>query len=500
MRPCDVTRRALLALALVVACLTGAAPLYAQSKLDRGVIPPAGPSPAIHVPVWTHTKLANGAELLVTPKHDLPLVAVSINFVGGSYAFEPAEKLGTAAFTAQMLSEGTATHTADQLSDAQQMLGTNIGASVGGESGTIGFTALADKLGPALDLVAEMLLHPTFPAASLERIRGRTLVQLKQAKDQPNTIAANVFSRTVYGGEHPYGRVMTEATVKAVTRDDIVAFHAAYFRPGRAVVTVAGDVDPATVKALFERAFAAWPAGGERPGWQYPPAPVAPATRIYLVDKPGAAQSVFAIGLPGPPRSTPDYFALQVMNTLLGGLFQSRLNHDIREVHGFSYGINSSFAFGRGPGAFRAGGGVITAKTDSALIEFMTQFRGVQGEIPFTDDEIQQGKENLVQSLPKRFSSVNGVAGSVASLFTQDLPETYYRDYPANVRAVTRDDLVRVAKKYIDLQHLDIVIVADRATVEAPLAATGIAPIVLLDLEGRPAPAATAAPAGAGGQ
>ncbi len=500
MRPCDVTRRALVALALTVVCATCAAPLHAQSKLDRGVAPTPGPSPAIRVPVWTHAKLANGAELVVTPKHDLPLVSVSINFVGGSYAFEPAGKVGTAAFAAQMLSEGTAARTADQFSEAQQLLGTSINASVTGESGSIGFTALADKLGPALDLVAEMLLHPTFPTASLERIRGRTLVQLKQAKDQPNAIAANVFSRTVFGTEHPYGRVMTEATVQAVTRDDIVAFHATYFRPGRSVITVAGDVDPAAVKTLFERAFALWAAGGERPAWQYPPAPVAPATRIYLVDKPGAAQSVFAIGLPGPPRSTPDYFALQVMNTLLGGLFQSRLNHDIREVHGFSYGVNSSFGFGRGPGAFRAGGGVITAKTDSALIEFMMEFRGVQGGIPFTDDEIQQGKESLVQSLPKRFSSVNAVAGSVSSLFTQDLPQTYYRDYPANVRAVTREDLVRVAKKYIDLQHLDIVIVADRSAVEAPLAATGIAPIVLLDLEGRPVASGSAVPTGAGGR
>jgi zinc protease len=493
MRRMEWTRRAPLALALVMACCAIATPLYAQTKLDRSVTPAPGPSPAIRVPQWTSVKLANGAELVVIPKYDLPLVSVTIGFVGGSYAYEPAAKLGTAAFTAQMLSEGTATRTADQLSEAQQLLGTAISASVGGENGAIGFTSLADKLSPALDLVMDMLLHPTFPAASLERIRGRTLVGLQQAKDQPNAIASNVFTRTVFGGGHPYGRVTTDTTVNAITRDDIVAFHAAYYRPGRAVVTVAGDVEPAAVKAMFERAFKDWPAGGERPAWNYPPAPAPSATRIFLVDKPGAAQSVFAIGLPGPSRYTPDFFPLQVMNTLLGGLFQSRLNHNIREVRGYSYGVTSSFAYGRGPGAFRSGGGVITAKTDSALIEFMKEFRGVQGEIPFTDDEIEQGKESLVQSLPKRFSSVNSVAGAVSSLFTQDLPQSYYRDYPANVRAVTRDDLVRVAKKYIDLQHLDIVIVADRAAVEAPLAATGIAPIVVLDIEGRPAGASAGA-------
>ena len=186
------------------------------------------------------------------------------------------------------------------------------------------------------------------------------------------------------------------------------------------------------------------------------------------------------------PRDTPDYYALLVMNNLLGGLFQSRLNHNIREVKGYSYGVGSSFGFGRGPGAFRAGGGIVTAKTDSALIEFMKEFRGAQGEVPFTDDEITQGKESLIQSLPRRFSSVNGIGGSVSSIFTQDLPQSFYQDLPAKVNAVTREDLVRMAKRYVDLQHLNIVIVGDRAVVEAPLRATGIAPIVVLDLEGRP--------------
>jgi zinc protease len=207
---------------------------------------------------------------------------------------------------------------------------------------------------------------------------------------------------------------------------------------------------------------------------------------IYLIDKPKAAQSVFAIGEPGPPRDTPDYYAIEVMNNLLGGLFQSRLNHDIREVKGYSYGINSNFAFGHGPGAFRAGGGIVSAKTDSALIEFMTHFKGVQGSIPFEDDEMVQGKASLIQSLPARFASVNGIGGSIASIYTQGLPETYFQDYAAKVNAVTRDDLVRVAKKYIDLEHLNIVIVGDRATVEGPLRQTGIAPIVVLDADGKP--------------
>ena len=474
-------------LALLLSLTAQGSWLAAQvSQLNRDTPPTPGKAATLRIPTWTKVQLANGALLIVSQKSDLPLVSFSVDFVGGAYNFERPEKLGAAGFTAQMLSEGTTSKTADQLSEAQQTLGTNINANVSGERGTIRFTSLRDKFEPALALVADMMLHPTFPAEALERIRARTLVTLTQAKDQPNTIASNVFSKVLYGDDHPYGRVTSEKTVKAITRDDVVAFHAAYYRPGRSIITVSGDVDPAAVRATIEKALASWPAGGERPSFSYPARPPAETTAIYIVDKPSAAQSVFALGEPGPPRDTPDYYALQVMNNLLGGLFQSRINHNIREVKGYSYGVNSSFSYGRGPGPFRAGGGIVTAKTDSALIEFMKELRGVQGGIPFTDDEITQGKESLIQSLPRQFSSVNGIGASVSGIYAQDLPESYYRDFAAKIGAVTREDLVQVAKKYIDLAHLNIVIVGDRATIEAPLRKTGIAPVRLLDVDGKP--------------
>ena len=474
--------------ALVLALGVQSAPLAAQATFDRNIPPTPGPTPAIHVPSWTTTTLANGAQLVVSEKHDLPLVAVAIHFIGGEDNYEPAGKVGVANFTSQMLSEGTTTRTADQLSEAQQMLGTSIFSGIGGEEGSMQFTSLTSSFEPALALMADMMLNSTFPAEALERIRGRTLVALRQARDRPNSIASDVFRKVVYGDNHPYGRVMTDSTVNAIDRDDIVAFHDQYYQPGRAIITVTGDVHPAEVKAAIEKAFAAWKPGGSPPTWQYPPVPEPKPTTIYLVDKPHSAQSVFAIGLPGPSRATPDYYALDVMNTLLGGLFQSRLNHNIREVKGYSYGVRSSFAFGHGPGPFRAGGGIVTAKTDSALIEFMREFRGVEGAIPFTDDEIQQGKQSLVQSLPRRFASVNGIGASIADIYTEGLPQTYFQDFPNKINAVTRDDLVRVARKYIDLDHLNIVIVGDRSVVEDPLVATGIAPIVLLDVDGNPVP------------
>jgi predicted Zn-dependent peptidase len=229
--------------------------------------------------------------------------------------------------------------------------------------------------------------------------------------------------------------------------------------------------------------LAAWPAGGGKPAFSYPALPEARPTSIYLVDKPGAAQSTFAIGNPGPPRSTPDYYALQVMNTMLGGLFQSRLNANIREEKGYSYGVSSSFAFGWGPGAFRAGGDVQSAKTDAALIEFMKELRGIAGARPVTDEELATAKDALVQRLPSVFATVSGINAAIASLWAQGLPDDYYQHYGAAVGAVTKEDVVRVARKYIDLDHLAIVIVGDRASIEGPLKATNIAPIVPLEID-----------------
>lgn len=473
------------------------APLAAQSRsrsgkkstLDRTKTPAIPATSAVQVPTWTTSTLANGAQLVVSQKRDLPLVSVSVSLVGGRYQFEDPAKLGVATLTAQMMSEGTTTRSGDQLADAQQMLGTQITTSVGNEIGSIGFTALSSKIEPALELLADVLVNPTFPADALERRRAQTLVRLTQDRDQPNTIATNVFQKVLYGDEHPYGRVVTEQTVKNITRDDLTAFHREYFRPGRAIVTVAGDVDPASVRAMVEKAFANWPAGGSRPAFNYPAPPPLRARTIYLVDKPKAAQSVFTLGVPGPSRDTPDYFAIQVMNTILGQLFQSRLNALIREQKGYSYGVGSSFAYGRGPGAFRAGGDIVTAKSDSALIDFMNELRGVQGSKPFTEDEINQAKESLVQGLVRRFESVGASVTAISSLYVGDLPEAFFSDYARKVSAVTADDLVRVARKYVDVDHLDIVIVGDRATIEEPLRKTGIAPVVLLDIEGKPVPA-----------
>jgi predicted Zn-dependent peptidase len=453
----------------------------AQQALDRTKIPVPGKAPDLRVPAWTKTTLASGAEMIVSEKHDLPLVSFSITFLGGANQFEPPSKTGLASITAAMMSEGTTTRDAEALSKALQLLGTSVSTNVGGESGSISFVSAAGKFTQTLDILADILLNPTFPAASLERIRGQRLVALTQGRAQPNTIASRVFPRILYGPDHPYGRVTSEESIKAISRDDVAAFHKMYFHPGRALITVVGEVDPAALAAQVAKALDSWPRGGDRPTFEYPALPELRKTTIYLVDKPGAAQSIFSLGHPGPARNTPDYFALQVMNTMLGGMFQSRLNANIREEKGYSYGVGSGFSYGKGPGAFSTGGDIVSAKTDAALVEFMKELRGIHGSRPVTDDELKTAKESLIQRLPSAFGSVAGINGALTTIWNQGLPEDYYQQYAQKIAAVTKDDVLRVAKQYIDLEHLAIVIVGDRKSIEGPLKATGIAPIESVD-------------------
>jgi zinc protease len=459
----------------------------AQQPLDRTKVPVPGPNPTLKVPTWTKTQLANGATLIVSERRGLPLVSFSISFIGGTNQFEPAGKRGVAALTTSMLTEGTKTRTGDQLSDALQLLGTNIGSGISGEEGAISFVSTTKNFDATLALLADMMLNSTFPAEALERLRARTLVNLTQAKDQPTVISSQVFAKILYGEGHPYGQRTTEASVKAISRDDVIAFSKAYFQPGRAIITVVGDITAAKAKAAVEKVLASWTKSGDKPAFDYPKLPELKTAKIYLVDKPGAAQSVFNIGLPGPPRNTSDFFAIQVMNTILGGMFQSRLNSNLREQKGYSYGVNSSFAFGKGPGPFRAGGAIVSAKSDAALIEFMKEFKGILGDRPITDDELKVAKDSLIQRVPQRFSSVTAISDTITGLVIWGLPDDYYQNYAKNIAAVTKEDLMRVAQRYLDLNHLAIVIVGDRATIEGPLKATGVAPIAIIDIEGNPA-------------
>lgn len=457
-----------------------------KTSFDRTVVPTAAPDPEAKIPAWTRSTLSNGAQLVVVERHTLPLINFSMSFVGGSNQLEPAEKAGLGSLTASMMTEGTTRRSAEDISNALQLLGSSVGFGIGGESGSVGFRSLKDKFEPTLAILVEEMLHPAFPSAALERLKQRSIVSLRQSADQTSGIAANVYPKLLYGDSHPYGRRPTEETINAITLQDIAAFHKAFFQPSRAVITIVGAITHNEARAILEKAFAEWPAGGAPASFTYPTPPAGKPTTIYIVDKPGAVQSTFSIGLVGPARNTPDYYALRVMNTLFGELFQSRLNGNIREAKGWSYGVGSGFSFGRGPGQFRAGGDIQTDKTDSALVEFMKEIKGIRGEKAVTDDELRAAKAALVASLPSSLATINGVTGMVSEVFVQGLPEDYWQQFARQVNAVTAADVQRVARQYIDADRLAILIVGDRAKIEAPVKATGVAPVVVLDAKGNP--------------
>jgi zinc protease len=281
--------------------------LQAQQTLDRSKIPPQGKPPVLRVPVWTRSTLANGAELIVSEKHDLPLVSFTITIQGGANQAEPAAHRGLASLAASMMNEGTKSRDGEALSNALQLLGTSVGVNIGGESGSIGFQSTTGKFPEALTILADMLVNPAFPADALERLRAQRLVALTQAKDQPASIASRVFPKILYGDAHPFGQNVTEESLKAITRDEVVAFHRAYFQQGRALVNAVCDVNSAAVKHTIEKALAAWPRGGEKPSsatrrcrqlirqhssWSTSRAPRNPPSRSATRDRHGARPTI----------------------------------------------------------------------------------------------------------------------------------------------------------------------------------------------------------------
>jgi predicted Zn-dependent peptidase len=329
--------------------------------------------------------------------------------------------------------------------------------------------------------MADVVMHPTFPEAELKRLREERLTTLLEMEDDPEQMIQVAFPRLVFGQPHRYGTpaIGTAASLKGLTVADLKAFHAANIRPSNAVLVVAGDVTADAVVPQLERAFAGWqtPAGAKPP--PLPNAPAAAARRVFLIDKPGAAQSQIRIGAVGVPRSTPDYFALRVLNTVLGEAFTSRLNTNLREVHGYAYGASSRFDMRLSPGPFYAAAGVQTDKTAEALKEFFVELGNIHQPVPAA--ELEKAKNYLALLMPRSFETTRGTAEALAQAWIYDLPADYYTTYADHVRAVTAADVKRVADKYIVPDKLAVVIVGDRKTIEAGVKAANLGTVTVVE-------------------
>ena len=450
---------------------------------DRSKAPSPGPAPLLTLPTVQRARLSNGLELRLVEMHEVPVMRIALVFRNGAAA-DPSGKPGIASFTAAMLDEGAGTRSALDIADEAAFLGATLSTGSSYDASYVGVGVPVARMEPALALLADVALRPTFPAADLERLRTELLTSMLQTRDNPAAIASLAFPRLLYGTAHRYGTAEngTPDSVKALTADDLRAFHQAQYRPDAAQLIVVGDVTKDGVLPLLERTFGAWTASGAAPTPPAVPDGRQPsARRIVLIDKPGAAQSQIRIGWIGVPRSTPDFFPLTVANTVLGGSFTSRLNTNLRETHGYAYGASSQFVMRRQAGPFVAAAGVQTDKTAESVREFFNEFDGIRKPIPA--DEFGKAQRNVALSFPADFEATGDLLARLQAQVVLGLPDDVYTTYVQKVMAVTPADAARVTSQYIQPAKFLVVVVGDRAKVEAPLKALNLGPLTVLTVE-----------------
>jgi predicted Zn-dependent peptidase len=453
--------------------------LLAQ-QADRSKPPAVGPAPSLKLPPITKRTLSNGLQVWVIGVHKVPTVHLELAIRTG-VAADPPGKFGLASLTADMLDEGAGTRSALQISDDIDYLGASLETAAAPDATYVELHVPVARLGEALPIMADVVMRPAFPDAELKRLREERLATLLEMEDDPEQLVTVAFPRLVFGEQHRYGSPIlgTAASLKSFTVADLKAFHAGQFNPANAVLVVAGDVAADTVIPQIEQALGSWRSAGPV---KVPPVPQASqltARKVYLIDKPGAAQSQIRIGWVGVPRSTPDYFPLRVLNTVLGEAFTSRLNNNLREVHGYAYGASSRFDMRLSAGAFYAAAGVQTDKTAEAVKEFFNELARIHEPVPAA--ELEKAKNYLALLMPRSFETTRGTADALAQAWVYDLPADYYTTYADRVRAVTAADVQRVADRYIQPDKLAVVVVGDRKTIEPGLKALNLGPLTVVD-------------------
>jgi zinc protease len=445
-------------------------------KPDRSAPPEPGSAPEFSVTAIQKFTLPNGLPVFLLEKHQVPLVQINLLVRAGT-VMDPAGKSGLASMTALMMKEGAGKRDALTLADDIDYLGAQITSIAGQHAMAVRLQTPIERMDPALALFADIVLKPTFPAAELARKKTERLTALLQWRDEARTLGSIALNRTLYGDQHPYGipSVGTETTLRAMTRDDCAQFHATWFKPNYAALIVVGDVTLKEMRQKLGAAFGSWKSGkGSAPALTA--IKQVAGREIVLVDKPGAAQTEIRIGRIGVPRTTPDYYALVVMNTVLGGAFSSRLNLNLREEHGYTYGASSAFDFRPLPGPFLAASAVQTAVTDKALVEFMKELRGIRESI--SEAEVERARNYVALTYPSDFQTVAQIAGQVEEMVIYQLPDSYINDYIRNILSVTKEDVLRVARQTIDPDNIVVVLVGDKKIIEQPVKALDLGPIV----------------------
>ena len=450
----------------------------------RRTAPQPGPLSQMSLPVPSTIKLSNGLTVLLVEEHKLPVVSAHLVVLTGSDA-NPVKKPGLASFTAAMLTEGTNRRSALEIADDAAQIGASIGSISTTDFSSASIRLLKQNVEPGLDLLSDIGLNPKFDPAEIERIRKQRQTDILQIKDQPVRLAFGALLKQVYGPDHPYGyrEIGTAESNAAITGEDMLNFWKRGYVPGNSALVLAGDLTGEEARSLAEKYFESWKGCASR----HAPPPVETKTSkmIYIVDKPAAPQTYVVAGGLAVPRSSPDYVPIEVMNKALGGLFSSRINMNLREEHGYTYGAFSLFFYRRGPGIFGAGGAIRTDATAPAVGEILKELERIH-TAPLTADELKLAKDAFSLSLAGLFETSERTAGTIGTLFTYELPLDYYGQLPEKINAVNSADVQRVATEYIHPDSSIVIAVGDRAKIEPELKKLSIGPIEMVDYDGNP--------------
>jgi len=448
--------------------------------------PKAGAARTLQVATPQSAKLANGLTLILSPRQGMPVVAANLVVRTGSDS-NPIDKPGLANFTAAMLDEGTTTRNALQIADQLAQIGASLGTRSTMDATFVEGSSLKKNFAQTLDLIADVLLHPSFPVDEIDRQRASRLAQLVQQRENPGQLTAKVMSAALYGDRHPYGftELGTEEAVKSVTRDDMLAFWRQNFVSNNAALVVSGEITMAELRPLAEKAFGSWAPG--TPARPVLANPQTTSARVVIVDKPGAPQTELRVVGIGAARSSPDFQAMRVMNTALGELFSSRINMNLREEHGYTYGASSQFVFRRSAGPFVAGAGVRTDVTAPAVTEILKEVRGMV-EKPIDSEELRLSKDSLTRSLPGQFETSANAAGSFSNVYVYDLGLDYFTGYAARVDAVSTAQAKAAAEKYLVPGRLIVIAVGDRTKIEPELRKLNLGPVEIRNTDAKVVP------------
>ena len=463
-----------------------------MSPVDRSRLPIPGPAPGFTFPVADTQRLRNGLSLATVERRGLPMVSLALLLPAGS-ACDPAERPGLASMTADMLDEGSGDRSAIEMQEELARIGAELDTETGPDSVVLAISVLDRFVPLGLQLLSDIVVRPRLGAADFERVRTLRANRIRQLKDVPGVNAEAVFARALYGA-HPYGHLSigSSASLAGMDTSNVTGFHRLHYDPSRATLIAVGAIDGAAFARQAGDAFGSWPRGGD--GSMAPAGPAAntgggvavatPAQRLLIVDRPGAAQTELRIGHAGVPRKTPDFHALVLLNAVLGGHFSSRLNLNLRERKGYTYGVRSAFDFRRTAGPFSVQTSVQTDATADAVAQVLGELRDIGHGRPPGEGERGLSVATLTKGYPRNFETAGQLARGLAQLATHELPDDTFNVFAPRIRALTADDVTRAAGQYLHPDRAVVVAVGDCSRIRGPLETLGLgeAAVVAADL------------------